>query len=154
MIRPKTAAFSLLEVSVSLGIAAFCIPSIMGLLSVGMNSNQIASEQTAGTSILTAVATDLRSAPPFGAATTQQFKIPIPALPITEAQGATTLYLTSEGQISATAQGARFLVTVTFLSQSSGKTATSADIKVSWPALVSPSNASGSAEAFVAINRN
>ncbi|XHR29708.1 MAG: hypothetical protein ACFUZC_03940 [Chthoniobacteraceae bacterium] len=147
----RSAAFSLIEVSLALGIVAFCIPSIVGLLSVGMSNNQISSEQIVGTGILTAVSSDLR-ATPAASASSQQFNIAIPAS--TEEQKE-TIYLTQEGKIVATALDAYFLVTVTFLSSNNvvGDNSTLANVKVSWPAKASAS-ARGAVEMFVALNRN
>jgi Tfp pilus assembly protein PilV len=153
----KTQAFSLVEVSISLGIVAFCIPAIIGLLPIGLSSNQSASEQVSGAHLLSAVATDLRATPPVDAATSQQFGISIPALPIMDKRTVPPIYLTADGQVSSTVQGARYLLTVNFLPSSHGsgeKSATLADLKVSWPAMAASGKATGSVEAFVALNRN
>src|SRR5207248_1091899 len=47
MLRPHTAGFSLIEVALALGVAAFALVAIIGLIPVGLNSNQASSEQTA-----------------------------------------------------------------------------------------------------------
>jgi len=150
----RSAAFSLIEVSLALGIVAFCIPSIVGLLSVGMSNNQISSEQIGGTGILTAVSSDLR-ATPAASASSQQFNIAIPSVSSTEEQ-IETIYLTQDGKIVTTAFNAYFLVTVTFLSSNStaGGNATLANVKVSWPAIATTTSARGAVEMFVALKRN
>src|SRR6516162_9534375 len=54
--------FSLIEVTLALGVAAFCLIAVFGLIPVGVQTNRNATSQTAATNIMTAVVTDLRSA--------------------------------------------------------------------------------------------
>lgn len=44
--RASLAAFSLVEVTLALGVTGFCLIAILGLIPVGISSNQAASEQT------------------------------------------------------------------------------------------------------------
>ena len=78
----RTAAFSLVEVAIAIAITSFCLIALLGLLPVGLKTNEASIEQTAANGILSEIAADLRATPstvPFGAATTsQQFSIPIP----------------------------------------------------------------------------
>ncbi len=71
-LKSAAAAFSLVEVALALGVASFCLISVIGLIPVGVNTGQIASDQTIAGSILTEVLTDLRAtprtSPPGGAA--------------------------------------------------------------------------------------
>ena len=55
--------FSLLEVTIALGIAAFCLITLLGLLPLGMQTNQSAISQTAAASVLSSVVADLRATP-------------------------------------------------------------------------------------------
>src|SRR5438874_1351009 len=104
--RDKINGFSLVEVTLALGVAAFSLIAIFGLLVTGTQTNHTAVEQTASSDILTAVAADLRATPkttpPGGAATSPQFSISIPANPV----GATTstLYFNAQGRSSTTLQ--------------------------------------------------
>jgi uncharacterized protein (TIGR02598 family) len=150
-------AFSLVEVTLALGVAAISLLVIFSLLPIGLQTNQRAIEQTASADILSAVVADLRATPVTsprgGAATSTQFAISIPAAGST---GTTTLFFNSAGQ-SATSQQAdsRYRVTVTFVSSGVGaKTATFADLKVTWPGAAAITNAQGSAEMFAAFDRN
>ena len=150
-------AFSLVEVTLALGVAAISLLVIFSLLPIGLQTNQRSIEQTASADILSAVAADLRATPvtsPHGGATTStQFSISIPAAGST---GTTTLFFNSAGQ-SATSQqvDSRYRMTVTFVANGSGaKTATFADLKVTWPAGAAVANAQGSAEMFTAFDRN
>ena len=57
------AAFSLVEVTLALGIAAFCLIAVFGLMPVGVQTNRNATSQTAATNIMAAVIADLRATP-------------------------------------------------------------------------------------------
>lgn len=159
---PKT-GFSLVEVALALGVSAFCLIAILGLLPVGLKSSQAALEQTAANGILSAVATDLRATPPTSppgrAASSQQFGIPIPAHPLaaSDAAAASTFYFTSSGKCLQTPSDpeTRYRLTVHFLPNATGtKSATFATLQVSWPAPVPPEEAAGSAQIFLALDRN
>ena len=155
--RPN--AFSLIEVTLALGVAAVSLLAIFALLPVGIKTNQVAIEQTASTDVLSAVAADLRATPVTtprgGPATSPRFGIAIPANPV-GANTTTTLYFTTEGQFSTTlAPASRYRATVTFLPNGNGtRTATFVDLKTTWPAAAAVANAEGTAELFVALDRN
>ena len=155
----KQSAFSLVEVTLALGIAAFCLIAILGLLPVGMNSNHTATEQTASIGILSAIAADLRATPPTsppgGAAASAQYSLAIPASP--NGSSAQTLFFAEDGRSSpALSPNSRYRVTVTFAPNSSARSATLATLKATWPAVVDPesANPAGSATIFVALDRN
>ena len=65
MRRPvhPAAAFSLVEVTLALGIAAFCLIAVFGLMPVGVQTNRNATSQTAATDIIAAIVSDLRATP-------------------------------------------------------------------------------------------
>jgi type II secretory pathway component PulJ len=155
--RPN--AFSLVEVTLALGVAAVSLLAIFALLPVGVRTNQIAIEQTASTDVLSAVAADLRATlvttPRGGAATSPRFGIAIPSNPV-GANRTTTLYFTGEGRLSTTlASDSRYRVSVTFLPNGvEARTATFAHLNATWPAPAAPGNAEGAAEMFVALDRN
>jgi type II secretory pathway pseudopilin PulG len=62
-------AFSLVEVTVALGIAAFCLVAVFGLVPVGVQTNRNATSQTAATNILSSVVSDFRASPPAAGGT-------------------------------------------------------------------------------------
>ena len=162
--KSRVSGFSLVEVTIALGIAVFCLMAMMGLLSVGLTSNMAAKSQSAANFIFSAVISDLRATPvtdPLGQSTTSlQFKIPIPANPVVASPAATTLYFTSDGQYASTILGSQYdyRLTITFLPNgtagTSPRTATFADLKITWPAAAVPPNVVGSVENFVALDRN
>jgi uncharacterized protein (TIGR02598 family) len=139
-----TAAFSLVELTLAIGIAAFCLIAVFGLMPVGVQTNRNATSQTAAASILSNVIADMRATPRTNA-TSEQFAITFG----TEK----TLYFDGAGQFT-TSLGAnsRYRVRITFPSSPSGLSY--ADVKVTWPAAATPSNASGSTEIFAAFDRN
>jgi uncharacterized protein (TIGR02598 family) len=150
-------AFSLIEVALALGVAAFSLLAIFSLLPIGLQTNQRSIEQTASANILSAVVADLRATPPTNprgnAITTTQFGINIPAAGST---GITTLFFNGAGRFASSQQSdSRYRVTITFVSNGGGsRTASFADLQVSWPAAAVLANAQGTAEMFTALDRN
>jgi len=154
-----TSAFSLVEVTLALGIAAFCLIAVFGLMPVGMQTNRNAKSQTRATNLMAAVMADLRATPSNKAASLQ-FCIPL--------SGTTTVFFDSEGRCSSDLPGlnslcvgiaawnppleTRYRVNVTFPS-SGNANLKYADLKVTWPAAATPANASGSVEMFAAFDR-
>ena len=143
----RTESFSLVEVTIALGVAAFCLVTVFGLLPVGFQTNQNAASQTASASILSAIVSDLRATPAAGG-TSRQFGINFGS--------PTTLYFDSEGK-STTSTNARYRVTIAFPVNPAGTTAAIfAHLKVSWPAAADPAVATpaGSVESFGAFDRH
>jgi len=158
-------AFSLVEVTLALGIAAFCLIAIFGLMPVGVQTNRNATSQTAATNILASVMADLRATPlttPLGRATTSpQYQIPIPQNPVGSATSVPPLFFAEDGTFSdSIQQQSRYQVNIMFLPTSPNPNgpnthlATLADIKITWPAGATPANASGSTEMFASFDRN
>ncbi len=146
--------FSLVEVTLALGVAAISLLVIFSLLPIGLQTNQRSIEQTASADILSALTADLR-ATLRGVGSSSQFAINIPPNPVTTSTSLSPLFFNAAGQLVASADGARYRVTITFLSNGGGtKTATFADLKVTWPAGAAVANAQGSAEMFAALDRN
>lgn len=150
--------FSLVEVTLALGVASVCLIAIFGLLPVGLRTNQDAAQEVAAGDILGTVMADLRATPattPRGEATaSQQFAINIPANPVSEAT-TSTLFFSGEGQFSASVNSeSRYRLTITFLPNAGSRSATLAHLKMTWPAAASPVNATSSAEIFLGLDRN
>lgn len=155
----KRDAFSLVEVTLALGVAALSLLAIFALLPLGVRTNQIAAEQSVTIDLLSAVAADLRATPataPRGQATfSPRFAIGIPSNPVGSAT-ITSLFFTTEGQFSnAVDTNSRYRLAITFLPNGAGpRTATFVNLKATWPARASLPNAGGVAEMFVALDRN
>jgi len=56
-------AFSLVELTLALGVAAFCLLAAFGLIPIGVQTNRNATSQTRATNIMAAVIADLRALP-------------------------------------------------------------------------------------------
>jgi uncharacterized protein (TIGR02598 family) len=144
--------FSLVEVTLALGVAAFCLLAVFGLLPIGLKTQQSAIEQTAATRIISGAASDLRNTARTAAASSL-FAITIPA---NTASSSSTLYFDTEGRYSsALSADSRYRLTVTFSPNSAGgRGATFVHLLVSWPAAAPTGNAAGIAETFLALDRN
>jgi len=165
-------AFSLVEVTLALGVAAFCLIAVFGLIPVGLQTNRNSTSQTAATNIIAFVVADLR------ANYKSQGNWYSPLLCITLGNlTPTTLYFDSQGQCSGNLAGStntcggprtviqtRYRVNITFPptttftptpTPSTGDL-TYANLKVTWPAAADPvtTTPSGSVELFAAFDRN
>src|SRR5262245_45824785 len=140
------AAFSLVEVTLALGIAAFCLIAVFGLMPVGVQTNRSATSQTAATNILAAVVADLRATPATSSTSTQYG--------ITFGTNPPPLYFDGTGQFSRSlSANSRYQLNVTW-SSSGWNGLKYAGVKVTWPAAATPASAAGSTEMFAAFDRN
>jgi hypothetical protein len=162
------AAFSLVEVTLALGVVVFCLVTILGLLAVGINSTHVSTVQTSATNILTAVASDLESTPnitsvyPLAQAKgTVAEKSPLYGISLPKGgAGATanqTIYIGENGQTNASPAAALYQLNV-WITASNTTTApihqeTFIRLLISWPATVGYANAQGYVENILAINR-
>jgi uncharacterized protein (TIGR02598 family) len=138
----STSAFSLVELTLAIGIAAFCLIAVFGLMPVGVQTNRNATSQTAATDIIASVIADMRATP---SSTSPQYGITFGS--------AKTLYFDGAGQFAILpGTNSRYRLDVTF-PWTSGNTY-GANLKVLWPAAATQANASGSAEIFAAFDRN
>ena len=156
-----TSAFSLVEVTLALGIAAFCLIAVFGLMPVGLQTNRNAKSQTRATNLMAAVMADLRATP---STKTKSLQF---CIPFTTSPPPPPLYFDSEGRCSSNLAGStspcgvawvpsletRYQVNITL--PLTGKL-TYADLKVTWPAAADPATTtpSGSVEMFAALDRN
>ena len=140
------AAFSLVEVTLALGIAAFCLIAVIGIIPVGVQTNRNATSQTAATNVMAAVIADLR-ATPTTTNTSLQFAISFGT------SGTQTRYFDGSGTASTSmTANSRYRVDIRWSSAPTGLRY--ADVKVWWPAAATAANASGSTEMFAAFDRN
>lgn len=166
--RQAHQAFSLVEVALALGIAAIALVAIIGLIPIGLNTNQASSEQTAVAGLAAGIVADLQATPvavPPVVKNSLRYQVPLPA-----SGGAThTLFLREDGVLvggidtnADATQDARYRATIfiTAPTAANQKTATLVRIQMSWPAMADPQAASlptkfsGSYEVMTALNRN
>lgn len=171
----RAAGFTLVEVTLALGIAVFALVVMFGLLNVGVASSTASFEQTVATGILSSVAADLRSAPRITVAPAAGDSTSNPKslvykleLPPAVAAGATPtfsavpaiVYLDASGQIPDTNTPAprRYRLSV-WTRPGVDRQPTLARVLVSWPATADPAattgaKVAGSVEALIALDRN
>jgi len=139
------AAFSLVEITLALGIAAFCLLTVFALVPIAVLANRNATSQTAATNIMASVIADMRAA--GTASTSQQYGITFGT--------SETLYFDGVGQaMTLLGPNSRYRVSITFPLSPSGLSY--ADINTTWPAAADPATTtpSGSAEMFAAFKTN
>jgi uncharacterized protein (TIGR02598 family) len=157
----RPAAFTLVEVTVALGVAAFCLLAIFGLMHSGLVSEKATIGQTVANDLLSTVFADLR-ATPATETSSQVFKLPLTETDLAKAQ---TLYfdgaLKPTGTLGASPTAdSRYRATVGIKAPATGvKAPTLARIVVSWPAAADPDpknwpgHAEGRVEVLSALDR-
>jgi uncharacterized protein (TIGR02598 family) len=160
----RTAAFSLIEVTIALGIAALCLIVLFGLLAVGLKTQQAGVQQTTANDIMSMILGDLRA----------DIRLP-PGLVSKSQEGVSgfglhghwaamaqpdTIYFTNQAKMtgglnaSTAPADAAFRAKVTYLFPPNASTSV-ATVTVTWPAPVDPSTTTpgGSVSTFIAVNR-
>lgn len=159
----RIAAFSLVEITLALGVAAFALLAIMGMLPTALKTQQTSIQQTTANQIISTLFSDLRAdliLPPG------QYRH------LEEDQGYNlhghwagmmqpdTLYFTQEGKQTGTVNGsppadAVFRAKITYNPLPPTETTSLANIVVSWPAQVDPATGvpAGSVTTLLAVNR-
>jgi hypothetical protein len=156
------AGFSLVEITLALGVAGFCLIAILGMLPVGLKTQQTSSQQTKANAIISEVVGDLRADVRLPPGKISKESTAGLGLNGHWAAVATpdTLYFTIDGkQTGGVSPGtvppdAVFRVKITYLFPPTTTTSL-ADVTVSWPAQVDPATGvpAGSVETFIAVNR-
>lgn len=133
MLERKPSAFTLVEVALALGIAAFCLVTLVGFLPVGMQSEKASNEETRAVNLVGAVIDDLRFSPVGGPS--KRF-----ALPDLPAAAATSLlsrqYFLSESETLSSQAGSRYALKITQYPVSSldAREPLGVLVEVAWPA--------------------
>ena len=146
----ESGGFSLVEVTLALGVAAFCLLTLFGLLPLGFQTNQNSISQTTAASLLSSIVADLRATPKTRP-TSVQYVITFGI--------AKVLYLDAEGRavspMNPTATP-RYRASISFPPSPGGSgPPTFVCLRVSWPALADPATntPAGSVETFAVIDR-
>lgn len=131
-------AFSLVEVTVALGIASFCLIAIVGLLPVGLNSVSNAREEAAAAVVMEQMASAIRNASSVGAANAGSYVALAPYTNLVWTNGGPSLTMNftdlSRGGVPG-AQGVnqRLRACVQITPASSLTAASSALVSIAWP---------------------
>jgi type II secretory pathway pseudopilin PulG len=173
MTRPSlgSAGFSLVEVTLALGVAAICLVTMLGLLPASLKTQQTSIQQTRANQIISQICSILRadvSLPP-GQANKVCPDPPDPNEPCNwsdlhghwlQVAAPDTMYFTNEGRQTGGLNGsppadAVFRAKITYRFPPSDTTSL-ADIAVSWPAAVDPGNGgvpAGHILSTISVNR-
>ncbi len=162
----RAAAFSLVEVTLALGIAAFCLLTVFALVPVALKTQQASIKQTTANEIISQIYSFLRAdvrLPP-GQANKVCGDPPDPNQPCQwdnlhghwrNVALPDTLYFTNEGNPPRANETPVFRAKITYRAPPS-ETTSLADIRVTWPAQVDPDLGgvpAGSVTATIAVNR-
>jgi len=158
--------FSLVEVTLALGVAAISLIVLMGLLPTGLKTQQNSAEQTVANGVITEILGDLRAdvrLPP-GQASKEDVNNGGSGFGLhghwAQVRTPDVLYFTNEGKWTGTLNAgsptadAALRATITYLFPPSASTSV-AKIVVSWPPQVDPAAGvpAGFVETFIAVNR-
>src|SRR5438552_15843733 len=144
-------AFSLVEVTLAIGIAAFCLITVFALVPIAVLANRNATSQTAANNIMAAVVADLRATSKANTTSTQ-FGMTFGTNRCADGCSQPPLYFDSSGQFTTTlGPNSRYQLNITWYGSNGLRYA---DLKVTWPAAATAANAAGSTEMFVGFDRN
>lgn len=155
-------AFSLVEVTIALGVAVFCLLAVVGLLQTGATNDQSTLARTAAWGMLSGVIADVNATAPTNA-TSPFFKVALTGQSLATPQ---TLYFSETGEPtgpigSAPNAQSRYRVSIGIQSPAANSSApATARLLASWPAQADPlpnewpSKAVGTVEVITAFSRN
>lgn len=144
----ESAAFSLVKVTLGLGIVGFCVVAVLGLLAASLKTQQANISQTTADQIISQIFCEAESGFRHWTAVSMP----------------DTLFFSNEAQpiggpYSGTTDppapaGAVFRAKITYLQPPNASTS-AANVRVSWPAQVIPATdvPAGQVETFIAVNR-
>jgi uncharacterized protein (TIGR02598 family) len=153
----SSAAFSLVEVALAVGITALFLIGVLGLIPVAVKTQQTSIDQRTATFIITEIVGDLRAA--FrkpGNNSSSQFGIGLKKFPPGLGQKYTPdpIYFAIDGTKLNGVDGAAYRATITYYS-TTDTTSTLANIVISWPAPQTDlTKVAGSVEMVAVIDRN
>ncbi len=147
--------FTLTEIAIALGLAAFCMVAVMGLLPAGIHSNRASLEQTQAAALAAAVEDDLRS---LARVTNEPAYSPRFRFLRKSSAPMQTVFIAEDGS-PASPPEARYRVTVRGPQKPAGslRGPSAAGVIVTWPAVADsqpgnwPTNAQGRLETLVMI---
>jgi hypothetical protein len=173
---PAAAAFSLVELTLAIGLAAFCLITVFALVPIAVLTNRNSTSETAATNIMALTVASLRAGTtaafdigitiPTDPTTLPQFNPPdiVPCSGGHTSASSQTRYFDAQGQIYASFTFTAnppllYRLIVTFVRNPIATATTGAmnvNVKVTWPAAIDPCvvTPNGSVETFAALDRN
>jgi type II secretory pathway pseudopilin PulG len=157
----KAPAFSLVEVTLALGVAALSLLVLFALLPVALKAQQASIHQTTANKILSEIVGDMRAAVRIhgnGNGNSGNFLLHIPPTSGNpwqpSAQLPSTAYFTNEGNYQQGSAGAVFTARVYYRATNTANTIALTHIIVSWPSQQTDlTMVAGSVETVININR-
>jgi type II secretory pathway pseudopilin PulG len=157
----ETSAFSLVEVTLALGVAAFCLIAVLGLLPTGLKTQQTSVHETIANKILSEMIGDMRAAVRVhgnGNGDSSNYLIHLPPQSGSpwnpRNQLPSTAYFTNEGNYQQGSNGAVFTANINYRWTDARNTTALAHIIVYWPSQQADLTlAAGSVETLVNLNR-
>ena len=141
------AGFSLVEVVIAVGIAAFCLVVMLGLIPTGLNTNKDSSGETAAANIVRNIFSDLRATAKTNT-TTSLYGITFPS---GASPAISTNYWDDAGATnSSNSILTKYMSTVTVISNSPTLTVS---LLITWPHTALTNTAPGRYEVMTAIDR-
>ena len=152
--------FSLVEISIALGVAAFCLLAIVGLLQTGLTSEQSTVGTTSAWGILSSAHADMASTPQTNSQSVTY------GISFAQSSGPQTIFFGRDGSPTGPAGSAPTAKSYFRLSVGMNPPAVAspapalARLLVTWPAAADPSpsewpsHAAGSVEVVTALDRN
>lgn len=147
-------AFSLIEVTISIGIVAFALIAVVGLLPVGLSSQKQANEQATGVQALARISEALQGV--YLKAGSNTFLPPVSDLDASS--GPKTYYLQGNGTLTASPAGARQVIYIKNFALTGARTnLLPVYVSVAWPSVAEYSGTNwtkqqGSVSTFLYIN--
>jgi type II secretory pathway pseudopilin PulG len=161
----KVAGFSLVEIVIALGVAAFALVAVMGMLPMGLKTQQASIQQTTANEVMAAILNDLRAdvvLPPGQASKEQDSGFGLHGHWALVAVPDTLFFNNAGNQTGSVAQGtfptapsdAVFRAKITYLFPPTATTSV-ANVTITWPAQVDPTIGLqvGSVGTYIAVNR-
>ncbi len=156
--------FSLVEVVIAIGIVAFALLAVLGLLPVALGTNRDATQETEAANIAALLESDIRSTSrqfnPDGSSKSSTDGSPIYGIQFDGRNASQVeLFLDVGGSrndasgVAYTDQTGKYRITVRF-SPASGRNAVPLVILVTWPAQMNAADASGRFEMLTSLDRN
>ena len=144
-------AFSLVELTLAMGVSSFCLLSILGVLPVGLESNHNSRERTAAASLARGIVADLRALAQTSSQTSTPSLTSSPQYALQLSRAFSEVYLAEDGTTLPGKENARYLATVK--TDAASPTAF-VNIRITWPAAAAADKAHGFYETATAIGRN
>lgn len=130
--RRSSAAFSLVEVVLALGLVSFALLALMGMIPVGLRQHSVSTEEVRALELITAVASDICNSTETNN-TSKQFKVDITAPSGNGGQIYSPFYVDENFKAVSNPSEARYSVAVTYTQPATNTVPAYMRVVVAWP---------------------